>query len=254
MASGDKDGVVKSAESERSPIPVQPPRRRARAFFVLRNMLTVDRAFWRRRFWASYRLAQVAQRRGAVQKLAEFAPLLALLARRPPTVVVEIGTHHGGSFYALCKVAGPRAILISIDLPGGLFGGGYNDEELSAMRGYGSRSQSLHFLACDSQRLSTREAVVKLLNGRGVDFLLIDGDHRYDGVRRDFELYSPLVGDGGLIAFHDILPHPQVPLCQVDIFWNEVKGRCRHLELVDPSEDWGNGQWGGIGVLFWHLP
>jgi predicted O-methyltransferase YrrM len=241
---------MESGPLQHSLLAVQPPRRPSRTFFVLRNTLAVDRAFWRRRFWASYRHARAAQRRGAMQKLAEFVPLLALLARRPPAVAVEIGTHHGGSFYALCKVADPHATLVSIDLPGGLFGGGYSEQELRAMRGYGLSTQSLHFLACDSQDLSTRDAVIKLLDGREVEFLMIDGDHRYEGVRRDFELYSPLVGNGGLIAFHDILPHPQVPLCQVDIFWNEIKGRYRHLELVDPSEDWGNGQWGGIGVLF----
>jgi predicted O-methyltransferase YrrM len=229
---------------------VEPPRRFSRTFFVLRNTLAVERAFWRRRFWASSRLAREAQRRGAMQKLAEFGPLLALLAQRPPAVVVEIGTHHGGSFYALCKVARPNATIISIDLPGGLFGGGYSEEEFLAMRQFGLSSQSLHFLASDSHDLSTRDAVLTLLGGRPIDFLLIDGDHRYAGVRRDFELYAPLVCKTGLIAFHDILPHPRVPLCQVDIFWSEIKGRYRHLELVDPAEDWGNGQWGGIGVLF----
>jgi predicted O-methyltransferase YrrM len=213
-------------------------------------MLAVEPAFWRRRFWASYRLAREAQRRGAMQKVAEFAPLLALLARRRPVVVVEVGTHRGGSFYGLCKVADQHATLVSIDLPGGLFGGGYSEAELRTMRSYGLSSQSLHFLRCDSHDLSTRDAVVKVLGGQPVDFLMIDGDHRYEGVRRDFELYAPLVGNGGLIAFHDILPHPRVPLCQVDIFWNEIKGRYHHLELVDPAEDWGNGQWGGIGVLF----
>jgi predicted O-methyltransferase YrrM len=117
------------------------------------------------------------------------------------------------------------------------------------MRSYGLSTQSLHFLARDSHDLSTRDAVVDLLDGRSVDFLMIDGDHLYDGVRLDFELYAPLVGDGGLVAFHDILPHPRVPSCQVDVFWNEIKGRYRHLEIVDPSEDWGTGQWGGVGVL-----
>jgi predicted O-methyltransferase YrrM len=214
---------------------------------VLRNTLQVDKAFWGRRFWASYRKAQ---EHGAMQKVAEFAPLLALLAQRRPRAVIEIGTYRGGSFYALCEVADPHATLISIDLPDGLFGGGYTEEELGSMRGYGLGTQSLHFIPSDSHDVSTCDAVVKLLDGRPVDFLMIDGDHRYDGVRRDFELYSPLIGNGGLIAFHDILPHPRAPLCEVDTFWNEIKGRYRYLEIVDPREDWGNGQWGGIGVIF----
>jgi predicted O-methyltransferase YrrM len=186
-----------------------------------------------------------------MQKLAEFAPLLTLLARRRPAVVVEVGTYRGGSFYALCNVADPHATLVSIDLPGGLFGGGYDEQELRSMHGYGVHTQSLYFLARDSQDVSTRDAVVKLLDGRLIDFLMIDGDHRYEGVRRDFELYSPLVSAGGLIAFHDILPHPRAPLCQVDVLWDEVKRRYHHIELIDAGEDWGAGQWGGIGVLFW---
>jgi predicted O-methyltransferase YrrM len=237
--------------AERSPTPVRPPRRPARTYFALRNTLALERDFWRHWFWAGFRLAREAQRRGAMQKLAEFAPLLTLLARRRPTVVVEIGTYRGGSFYAFCKVADPHAMLLSIDLPGGLFGGGYSGEELHTIRGYGLRTQSLHFLASDSHEESTRDELANRLGGRPIEFLMIDGDHRYDGVRRDFELYSPLVGPGGLIALHDILPHPREPLCQVDVLWDEVKRQHRHLELVDPGEDWGAGQWGGIGVLFW---
>jgi predicted O-methyltransferase YrrM len=245
---------MEPATSQRASPAMQAPRRRVRAFFALRNTLAVDRRLWQRRFWSGFRLAREAQRRGAVQKLAEFAPLLTLLAQRGPRVVVEIGTYRGGSFYALCRVADPRATLVSIDLPGGLFGGGYDEEELRAMRGYGLRSQSLHFLARDSSEEATRDALVELLPGLPIDFLMIDGDHRYEGVRRDFELYSPLVSARGLIAFHDILPHPRAPLCEVDRLWNEIKPHYPHVELVDRGEDWGAGQWGGIGVLFWQGP
>lgn len=185
-----------------------------------------------------------------MQKVAELAPLLALLARRRPLTVVEIGTYRGGGLYGLCRVAHSNGTVVSVDLPGGLFGGGYTDEELHDLRGYGLPGQSLHFLRADSHEAKTRDAVVSRLNGHAIDFLMIDGDHRYEGVRRDFELYSPLVGSHGLIAFHDILPHPQAPLCQVDVLWNAIKYRYRHAEFVDPEEDWGVGQWGGIGVLF----
>lgn len=34
-----------------------------------------------------------------------------------------------------------------------------------------------------------------------IDFLFIDGDHSFDGVKNDFEKYSPLVN--GTIVFHD---------------------------------------------------
>ena len=36
-----------------------------------------------------------------------------------------------------------------------------------------------------------------------IDFLFIDGDHREEGVRSDWELFSPHVVPGGHVAFHD---------------------------------------------------
>ncbi|HET6437338.1 MAG TPA: TylF/MycF/NovP-related O-methyltransferase [Anaeromyxobacter sp.] len=37
-------------------------------------------------------------------------------------------------------------------------------------------------------------------------FMFIDGDHTYQGVRRDILDYYPLLAPGGVIAFHDFLP------------------------------------------------
>lgn len=36
-----------------------------------------------------------------------------------------------------------------------------------------------------------------------LDFLFIDGDHSYEGVKRDIELWTPKVYHGGIIAGHD---------------------------------------------------
>lgn len=36
-----------------------------------------------------------------------------------------------------------------------------------------------------------------------IDFLFIDGDHSYEGVKTDFELYSKLLVDNGIIVIHD---------------------------------------------------
>jgi hypothetical protein len=33
--------------------------------------------------------------------------------------------------------------------------------------------------------------------------LFIDGDHSYEGVKKDFELYSKILSDNGLIIIHD---------------------------------------------------
>jgi hypothetical protein len=62
------------------------------------------------------------------------------------------------------------------------------------------------------------------LRDKKVDFLFIDADHSYEGIKKDFEMYSLLVRKGGIIAFHDIVPSGYPTLHK---FWNEVKVKIR---------------------------
>jgi len=59
-------------------------------------------------------------------------------------------------------------------------------------------------------------------------------------------MYSGLVRPGGLIGFHDIVPHPHNPGCRVHEFWAEMKKLPSARELVDRD---GYDTWGGIGVV-----
>jgi len=194
-------------------------------------------------------LAKRAVQLGANQKVSELAPLVKLLKRRRLDTVVEIGTARGGTFATWCALAEPDALLISIDLPGGAHGGGYSQEEAERFAGYGAPGQTLRFLRADSHAPETRAELERLLAGRPVDFLMIDGDHTYDGVKADYHMYAPFVAPTGVIAFHDILPHPQVPDCEVDRLWAELKATHEYAEFTDPDDVRGWGQWGGIGVL-----
>ena len=36
-----------------------------------------------------------------------------------------------------------------------------------------------------------------------IDYLHIDGDHSYEGVKKDFELYSTIMAENGIITIHD---------------------------------------------------
>jgi predicted O-methyltransferase YrrM len=75
--------------------------------------------------------------------------------------------------------------------------------------------------------------------------LFIDGDHSYEGVRRDWELYSPLVRPGGLIALHDIVEGPEWAVGEVPRFWREVRDTLDDVvELVESRDQGGYG----IGV------
>src|SRR5712692_920290 len=56
---------------------------------------------------------------------AELIQMLEAVQKRTPRTVVEIGTAHGGTLLLLCCAAAKDATVVSIDLPGGKFGGGY---------------------------------------------------------------------------------------------------------------------------------
>jgi hypothetical protein len=60
-----------------------------------------------------------------IQIKEEFLELLKIFQKQNPKYILEIGTANGGSLFCFCKLAREDATIISIDLPGGKFGGGY---------------------------------------------------------------------------------------------------------------------------------
>jgi len=176
----------------------------------------------------------------------EILELAELVVKLKPRRVLEIGTYNGGTLYTWCQLALEDAEIISIDLPGGLFGGGYPKWRAVLYQHFRKPRQKLHLVRGDSHDPNILEEVEKILGGEKLDFLFIDGDHSYEGVKKDFEMYSPLVRSGGIVAFHDIVPRPPENVGGVPRFWSEVKSRFKHIEIV---KDWHQGGY-GIGVLF----
>src|ERR671919_430931 len=146
----------------------------------------------------SYKLAEISVFRGACQKMRELTPLVSLLKRRRLQTVIEIGTMKGGTLWLWCQLALPDAVIVSIDLPGGEFGGGYTATDGKRFIAYARAEQSLQLIRKDSHQRETRHEVAQKLHGRAVDLLFIDGDHRYSGVKQDFAMYAPFVRHGGL--------------------------------------------------------
>ncbi|MBP7775756.1 MAG: class I SAM-dependent methyltransferase [Acidobacteria bacterium] len=195
------------------------------------------------------KLAEIAVFRGACQKMRELTPLVSLVKRRRIRSVLEIGTLKGGTLWLWCQLTAPDGTIVSVDLPGGEFGGGYAEDDIGRLRAHAKPGQSLHLIRGDSHLPRTLGEVTAALSGRSLDLLFLDGDHRYAGVKQDFEMYAPLVRQGGLIVMHDILPHPRVPVCGVHRFWNATKRHYRHREFSEAHDDRGWGQWGGLGVI-----
>ena len=112
-------------------------------------------------------------------------------------------------------------------------------------RSFARDEQTIELIQGDSHSDGTRAVIDRILAGRPLDFLLIDGDHTEAGVRRDFEMYSPLVRRNGHIALHDIVPGRPELSGGVPDLWNELKASRETEELV---EDWQQGAF-GIGVI-----
>jgi cephalosporin hydroxylase len=185
---------------------------------------------------------------GAIRPLqyrSEILSLMDILARRRPRRVLEIGTASGGTLFLFTRVVAPDARLISVDLPKGRFGGGYPFWRTYIYRSFALPGQRINLLRANSHETKTVEAVERILNGDKIDFLFIDGDHSLEGVMKDFELYSPLVADGGMVALHDIVHDPKWTGCEVSVLWADLKSGYEVEELV---EDWDQ-KWGGIGVI-----
>ncbi len=54
-----------------------------------------------------------------------------------------------------------------------------------------------------------------------IDFLHIDADHHYEGVKLDWDLYSPLVPDHGIITLHDTINYREP--CGVYRLMDEIR-------------------------------
>jgi len=171
-----------------------------------------------------------------IQIESEISELFNLVKNLNPKIICEVGTDRGGTLYLWSKAIQPDGLIISIDLP--------RSYRKSLNRFFCSsffETRRIHFLREDSQSTECQMNVQKILNGSKIDFLFIDADHSYEGVKKDFTLYSNFVRKPGLIAFHDILDE-----CGVDKFWSEIRPHYRHMEIVGDYKQ----QCAGIGVLF----
>lgn len=86
-------------------------------------------------------------------------------------------------------------------------------------------------------RMTGGEAGIALapeLAGR-VDFLFIDGDHSWEGLKTDWETWSTLIAPGGVVALHDSISTPQRPIEQAGSvrFTNAVIRNDPRFRVVD---------------------
>jgi predicted O-methyltransferase YrrM len=164
----------------------------------------------------------------------ELEYLLALAQKA--SSVLEIGSRYGDTLYLMAQRMKPGR-LVSVDLPG-IQPWGYPDSEqqlranIEKIRELGHEAELFIGDSSDPDILSAVSALGPF------DLVFIDGDHRYEGVKADWENYGRL---GKVVVFHDIVRHPDgarnAP--QVWRLWQELEGN--KSQFIGPDSLMGLG-------------
>lgn len=157
----------------------------------------------------------------------EFWLLVEEVSKINPKRILEVGSAHGAGLIFYDRMVGPDGQVVSINYSDG----GTHQWTMD----YSTCTSDMTFINQNSHDPAALEAVTAALTGP-IDFLFIDGDHSYEGVKMDYEMYSPLVRAGGLVGFHDISYDSEI---QVGKFFKTIDCPTRKIEFSH-----------GIGIVF----
>lgn len=114
--------------------------------------------------------------------------------------LAEVGVWHGVTTCVLKRAMDPVGVLYAIDpYPVGRLGVSFPRRiaRHAVSRARGGRVEWMRMTGADAARYMADKHLGP------VDFVFIDGDHSYDGLRADWEGWAPLVAPGGVVALHD---------------------------------------------------
>lgn len=175
----------------------------------------------------------------------EFNRLLSIYKSLKPKNIIEIGSYEGGTIWHWITFNDEVQKIISIDYP--VYADKEEEKQIWNARAnwndWASDNESI--IQClPIFGLSTDKYIIEEVYNcfpyKNVDMLFIDDGHDYETVKSDFDNYSPLVKQGGMIVFHDVQG-----LEDVRRFWNEIKQQHPYVEIVENTAvGWG------IGIIF----
>jgi len=172
----------------------------------------------------------------------ELCAFEAFLREYKPNNILEIGTYTGVTFWLMCQYSSGFKVSIDIVPP-------EYAEEREKHRMFAS---DVVLINASSQNPNTVNTVLKQTDNSKFDLIFIDGDHTFDKVMEDFNIYSKLLSTRGVVAFHDINPnHIHKDTYGVRRVWDGLIGH--KMEIISKQKE-GTVKYGyphnsgGIGI------
>ena len=158
-----------------------------------------------------------------------------------PKIAMEIGSADGGCLCAISSIVEDSGEVISIEPDSNTFNSTRVSEVIAPVK--------LHHICKYSTDPEAENELISILNGRTIDFLFIDGDHRYNIAKSDFITYSKYVTRStGIVAFHDINCKENLWYApgeeMVGLYWDIITDYRHHAEF---RYTWAGSH--GIGML-----
>jgi hypothetical protein len=121
-----------------------------------------------------------------------------------PSILVELGTHYGESYFGLCQSvveSGVPCRCYAVDTwKGDEHAGFYGEDVFTDVNEYNER----HYASFSRLfRMTFDEAVPRFEDG-SIHLLHIDGLHTYDAVAHDVQAWLPKLRPGGVMLLHDV--------------------------------------------------
>ena len=117
----------------------------------------------------------------------------------PPTILVELGTHSGNSYFAFCQGIAAhggagRAYAVDTWL-GDEHAGFYGEEVFADVRAF----NEAQFSGFSTLLRARFEDARPYFAAGSVDMLHIDGQHNYEAVRQDYETWGESLSERGVV-------------------------------------------------------